>query len=146
MKTKVDLYGPGRIQQEKEKVFQAEGITHPKCQGRIPGLGWPVSWSTEGKPQDIEESQGHTVVGSPCLSNGTLIQVLRDFQWGNRGDSGNPLQYSCLKMPWTKGAWQAIARGSKSWKDLAIKQYQWVNGGNRTRLASERRLVSVEGM
>lgn len=76
-----------------------------------------------GKATRNRRESCHTVMGPPCLSNGTLIQVLRDFRWGTRGDSGNSLQCSCLKMPWTKGAWQAIACGSKSWKDLAIKQY-----------------------
>ena len=33
--------------------------------------------------------------------------------------NGNPLQYSCLKNPMDRGAWQAIVHGvSKSWTRL----------------------------
>ena len=35
------------------------------------------------------------------------------------GGNGNPLQYSCLKNPVDRGAWQVIAHGvAKSWTQL----------------------------
>ena len=36
------------------------------------------------------------------------------------GGNGNPLQYSCLKNPMDRGAWQATVHGvAKSWTQLS---------------------------
>ena len=39
-----------------------------------------------------------------------------------RGENGNPLQYSCLKNPMDKGAWQAIVQSHKSQNHSHRKQ------------------------
>lgn len=54
VKTEVGLHGRGRIQQGKERAFQAEGIAHAKHQGEIAGTGWPAWWCMEEKPRELE--------------------------------------------------------------------------------------------
>ena len=40
------------------------------------------------------------------------------------GGNSNPLQYSCLKKPWTKGAWPAtVHRVAKSWTWLSMYRH-----------------------
>ena len=40
------------------------------------------------------------------------------------GGNGNPLQYSCLKNPMDRGAWQAtVYRVAMSWAHLSVHTY-----------------------
>ena len=42
------------------------------------------------------------------------------------GGHGNPLQYSCLKNPWDRVAWQATVQGvSKRWTCLSNLQFHF---------------------
>ena len=40
----------------------------------------------------------------------TWVQSLGQEE-SREGENGNPLQYSCLKYPMDRGAWQAIVHG-----------------------------------
>lgn len=107
---------------KKKRYFRQKGSCVPNAKvGSLVSVACIVVY--RGKATRNRRESCHTVMGPPCLSNGTLIQVLRDFRWGTKGDSGNSLSVCLSENALDKGAWQAIACGSKSWKDLAIKQY-----------------------
>ena len=68
-----------------------------------------------------QSSQVAPVVKNPPANSGDI----KDVGWipGSRrspgGGHGNPLQYSCLKNPMDRGAWQAtVHRVAKSWTQL----------------------------
>ena len=59
------------------------------------------------------------------------------------GGNGNPLQYSCLKNPMDRGAWQAIVHGvAKSWTQLS----DWTHTQRSGKLLPYRKKVAVEVM
>ena len=65
--------------------------------------------------------EGNRELGFPCSSDsresscsgGDLGSVLGSGRSPGEGN-GNPLQYSCLKNPMGRGAWQAIVHGVKT--------------------------------
>ena len=97
---------------------------------RIPGTGEPAglpSWgrtqsdSTELTWQQQHASQVAIVVKNLSASAGDVRDTGSVSGLGRSpgGEHGNPFQYSCLKNPMGRGAWQATAHSfAKSWTQL----------------------------
>ena len=62
---------------------------------------------------------------------GSILELKRSPGRGN----GNPLQYSCLKNPMDRGAWQAIAhRVVESWTQLSDFTHSLTHAGKQSML------------
>ena len=48
--------------------------------------------------------------GGSVVKNLPTVQELQEMQVRSLEEDGNPLQYSCLKNPMERGAWQATVR------------------------------------
>ena len=70
------------------------------CEGGSRGRGYICTWGSTGGPSGKEPS---------CQSRKVVLIPGSGRSPG--GGHGNPLQYSCLKNPMNRGAWQATVHG-----------------------------------
>ena len=68
-------------------------------------MDFPTGWMVKNPPAN----------GGDARDTGPILGLGRP----PGGENGNPLQYSCLKNPMDRGAWQTTAHGvTKSWTGL----------------------------
>lgn len=110
LKTEVGLYHRARIQQAKERAFQAEG--NHKCPVRWLVWGGLHCAEQGGKPWEMGQRR---LAGLPCegpslLKPWALIQDFRGFQQGDGGDRARSASERWLRW----GAWGPRGRVSGS--------------------------------